>query len=1390
MSKIASLLTLSIVIGLPGTLCLAGQAESTSTGESIYKVIYTGRLFGYFRFPGLQTETDFGCPAAPRPKEVEQFETQLRLARGGDGAPSLLVAVGDSFAPFVLSRIMWDAEGFQTWKNGDVSVDTKILHKDEMQYIPGRQHTHDQWLSGDEVAGKVKDEIAGQPRDRPVSDAMNLTLAGKADLPSDNVACFLQLENFDAITPGPHDFYYGPERLRQLEKFLRDSHGTSYPGVRVLSANLSLQTKYVDPNNPGQEDSAKPSSSKGAGSKPTSSTDRERPEIVIPKVVLPWIRRVIVKNAVAASGTTELSGENDVGAGQLPPDPVLTVCIIDLAGGSVERQAQDEKLCEKLASDKLTAEKVTKLLAQPAGPSADREYALPDDFFLKAGARYLIVAETARGSSVTKETGLVQYPFFEFPESDVHLMRQPWAFRQGDAKTPGGIAIFGVVDKDFAQSVGKPNDTWISLPAIDPTLPLKGKLDKLHRFSETVVESADPLESLDQVLQYCRTDKNCWGARKVLLASMSQQKAYDLLGQLRSKYKLPANATFDLVVASADPDRASGDEIVSKSASASAKDPYQRVTPVVLVPGAHFASNDPYTVRVRLQAASITVANFLPSAGSPAQAPPNEIAPNPPGERQFLTGFSKAQYSLVNRVFLADQPITVDPFEEPALQPLRSPSRNAPAGYQTLEYYLGVGAGAASTPQTGELPLPTPPSKARYTLVNRVLSVDQPIKADLFGESGLRLLRSASQYAPPASSPSSPLLYPLIEAALRTMREECHADAAAIQELDIVFHSSFLYSSIPPGLVYRFNQDGIRLLLEKIVWKGDFTQCTNIAGATINKTLTESASFKQQQNSGGATDLAWGLSLATVGMDEKQSDDSKRLVGAQFLDPRRLYAVAAANYLVYGDTSYSDLAAAEAPPVEPPSEQYLRPLARSITDLLLVQRLTSGSKLPMYWFWDALTLTQPPPHVERGLKDWVKGFTAPDGFYALPAEERDAQQRHVWYVSLYKADASYSLFEHNGTEASIGSRFPGLGVVDVTQADSAALAFDYLLRLTRSSRRWDFYTQSELNYGTKDQRQAGGAYTRSQTANFTEQDVGIALHLQPGYLSPRGLKLQLPVAVQTQVRDPFISVPLPPTGGSSTSSAQQIAGKHNIYLAMKPGLRYDYIFPRPVPAGQVAGSGGPSASGAAGAASAAAASTASKNATGLDQGQNATLNSYLELGYETGEILKGIQALQFTAPGQTPRTCDVAQDFNACVTNYLALLHGTKPVVTSVAGRQHFQDGLYLNFRFDLPIRSNLEYVVEHRGDYFFGSAGDSPLDMHFYSDLKSQLLFSLFNKIKVSPTVELVLFENKIRPSLYRSVNTYLSLNYSFDWHQGLNIEKVLRYNNPVPPLPYLPTR
>lgn len=116
-----------------------------------------------------------------------------------------------------------------------------------------------------------------------------------------------------------------------------------------------------------------------------------------------------------------------------------------------------------------------------------------------------------------------------------------------------------------------------------------------------------------------------------------------------------------------------------------------------------------------------------------------------------------------------------------------------------------------------------------------------------------------------------------------------------------------------------------------------------------------------------------------------------------------------------------------------------------------------------------------------------------------------------------------------------------------------------------------------------------------------------------------------------------------------------------------------------------------------------------------------------------------------------------------------------------------------------MPVFSKAEFISESRFDIFLKAPRtDSPVDTRYLEDIKNSLMVPLFGKLSIGPTIELVFFRAKnslqstgvFHGNYYFSYSTALQLNYSFEWHNGMNWRKVAYNGNPESAPQPLPSR
>ena len=1330
------------------TIALILLAEASAFAQEVlppptptdsYSIIYTGRTFGNFRMPELQMADSNNCPRQPETgSAAAEFQKAMQTLAPDQGT-TVRVTAGDNFAPFLLAREMWTKD----------PKDPNDLRKGHFE----QKGSHE-----------------GQSADPSTETYRNYTL-GRATITADNVACFLWRMQFDALVPGYHDFYFGPERLREVARLLHEmSVRENSPDckktkegcreTRLLGANLVLHTRAIDVNQPGgvgvEKSPPKPTGPGFAdnGKPHVNNVDEDLaanpPSAALPKVVLPWMRAVRIKNAFkrvvtrggqeSPSPRLDLMAAESQGLFQQPtrdrqptepttpaaqfrdwlatfPDP--TPITIKLSKAPNEELPAEHTLTAKLKGVCIvkgdppeSAPPCVKGDPFTLKPAQDNDFGTDDaEYELTAGQSLLVpgdaysmclVASAERWSCSPFK---VSPTFFEYPrtadeiQSDASL--KPWILR---AAADGGlpVAIFGVVDVDLMQSVGRLKYTWLGDRR-------KGGHYVTDDSYETVVQAAQPGESLKQALRYCLQEDACKYAHKVLLAQMPEQDAYDAVGQLQTLKGLPMEARFEVIIAGADASRASGDQIIVR------RKPAKREfgQPVVLVPGLHVPTDDPYRLRVRLQRAVVT---------------PTTATSEP----------EAAERRLIRNSVIEGEFFDVNPLD---------PIKRWPAG------------------QTSPTSTLMARLKQRQNLIE--LTDLAPVLAKGQNPTDQQATRGLEQIA------------------LRVMREACHSDAAFLQHRDIFYTAK--RASPQDFFTASLDESWTIGLIDAILWKGDFIQCMQVTGDTISGLLQRSKELQEDEDNGIETDFSRGWALATLGVDENEVEKSNRLINGQYIDPKKLYSIAITDYLANGDTGYPVLQNAEPVPMDRWSETKFRTLGAAIATEVISGKLPSREKAAEYL--DLADHIAPQLKEQPGFVAWWKGLRQSDTLGLIPAIERYAQEKTIWSISLYKADASFALFYHNGNESQLGQRFPGITAVDLSSPNTQAIAFDYMLRVQRSANKWIAYLESDLNYGHKANRTPQNVYQRSQTADYYYNELGIAKRIFPNHQSASGLKLLLPVAFRTQLWPPITQITpgadsKPPKTEPPTSPSKAIASQSaiNYFPSFRPGLRYDYVKPKP----DTGAAGGPAPGQGGG-----------KGQPGQIQ-TSQLWTSFIELGYEAGRVFNGPSEFDFYSQAGGKMPCYVSDI--SCVLNLPVLSPPDKYTIQVINGRNHTQTGFYADFRIDMPLPHlrGLEFVAENRGDfYMFGAPHDTPVDTRFNNDAKAALIVPIpgtNNKLSLSPTFEWIVFRNKggptLLPNTYYAVNTFVSLSYSFDWHQGLEWKRVLGFNNPVPALQAPPAR
>ncbi len=364
-------------------------------------VHFTGKLLGYAREcfietyePNTHGAYDRKCDSAASSYSTELLALLKAQKKPGD----LLLGAGDHFSlDFGARNAILDPKG----------TGRKLVGREQMFYVPGKG-----WVFLDEYKGK-----------EPAQGDPNTNIDGDA------VANFLKNAGYDALVPGKHDFYFGPERLRQIARLLEAS------GVRMLASNLVIRAERVK--------AVATLDAKAKFRSPNFERKHGSLNIKLPDYVLPWMRRVHIDNS-ASNGVL---------------------------------QFKEARICEAIDLDN-------------HGCGSSKDFVLEqrglDDFFIKDLA--MLRTDVAYHVCLFPPAGRpycsafeVERPFFDYNSKP----QKPYLVRNGSV-------VFGVVALGMEGHIGKLNSTWLDphgefeshAAGLDPLEALRQSLDYCEEAQE------------------------------------------------------------------------------------------------------------------------------------------------------------------------------------------------------------------------------------------------------------------------------------------------------------------------------------------------------------------------------------------------------------------------------------------------------------------------------------------------------------------------------------------------------------------------------------------------------------------------------------------------------------------------------------------------------------------------------------------------------------------------------------------------------------------------------------------------------------------------------------------------------------------------------------------
>ncbi len=182
--------------------------------------------------------------------------------------------------------------------------------------------------------------------------------------------------------------------------------------------------------------------------------------------------------------------------------------------------------------------------------------------------------------------------------------------------------------------------------------------------------------------------------------------------------------------------------------------------------------------------------------------------------------------------------------------------------------------------------------------------------------------------------------------------------------------------------------------------------------------------------------------------------------------------------------------------------------------------------------------------------------------------------------------------------------------------------------------------------------------------------------------------------------------------------------------------------------------------------------------------------SFIESGYEVGEVLSSPLAFVFNPATTQQVTCAATAAERINSLGKCVKANSTPPagLITPASRfaevtRSLFQNGVFLNFRLNVPLPFNKDftYTMENRGDFFFNHRGNVSVDTRYLDDWTNSLKIPLVGNFSLVPKVEMFLYENKVDEHFFKALQPSIALQYAFDWHRGLPRWKSMLYKKPA---------
>jgi hypothetical protein len=560
---------------------------------------------------------------------------------------------------------------------------------------------------------------------------------------------------------------------------------------------------------------------------------------------------------------------------------------------------------------------------------------------------------------------------------------------------------------------------------------------------------------------------------------------------------------------------------------------------------------------------------------------------------------------------------------------------------------------------------------------------------------------------------------------LKTMADALHADAAMLQRRD--FYDQCNYegpSSGPPSAE----------MVQRVLWNSGYLTRASVSGTTLKAILQASDNIAKAEQSSTTEPPARNRDLVYLGITKS---NGLYYVDGAALEETKIYSIATSDQVALGDNAYPQFSQVDL--VSP--TVFTGPQKHTFNIAQLASVALVGSPLDELSRTDVVAKRSPPPPPASEPKG-AKPSSVP--FHKAGSVEDAAQHRNFLTMTLQQASVGYTNSKPNQTDANINSNLAGVTNPNVASPHSDSLSYSDSFRLLYEwTPLWNLGLDQILTFArtrtgsltASSQKTTTGEPVPPESINLSANTLIVSpfIEFQVRRSQPHWKAVARPVTFSTGLSRTlqFLPTKAPPNTPPNTPQVvYELNLKRQENWQPSIGLRYE-----------------------------------------MDN-----LN-FFESGYLDQSARNVLAALTVNGGVPTPLTSGTTV---SQITNVVP-----NPNDMAIPTYKTFrQQGAYWLGMYTKQLSGNTKVVkVTYQGltygNFLAYGAVDrtSTILTRYAAELSNNLQVQLWGNISFGPSYNIFWFQDqshKAGNSLTRR-DWNLQLNYSFDWHQGLEWKDVL---------------